>query len=240
MFFEPETLIVVYKDEMLANQLKKLVETKDDNEGVVKGTKDGSVNIITWTEKVWLANKKAGNITSKVLFLGDIKGTETLIPVLDVKFEKYGVRFGWAGNQAVLFVNPNEAKSIEEYYAFYTELTSLPVPQLIKDVVKPKLKKKELIKEETVSETDTVESNENSVMLKEDGKDNKFVDILQKGKNFALKAGNAIGDVVSEVDAKRVVFAEENLKNKSAIMRQQLFYGVIKLYEDGLEEFINL
>ena len=30
MFYEPKTLIIVYKDEMLANQMKKLIETKDD------------------------------------------------------------------------------------------------------------------------------------------------------------------------------------------------------------------
>ena len=29
MFYEPKTLIVVYKDEMLANQVKKLIETKE-------------------------------------------------------------------------------------------------------------------------------------------------------------------------------------------------------------------
>ena len=61
--FGAETLIVVYKDEMLANQLKKMVETKDDTEdGKVVGTTDNSINIVSWTEKVWLANKKAGNI----------------------------------------------------------------------------------------------------------------------------------------------------------------------------------
>ena len=32
MFFEPKTLIVVYKDEILANQIKKLIETKDDKD----------------------------------------------------------------------------------------------------------------------------------------------------------------------------------------------------------------
>lgn len=55
MMFGAETLIVVYKDEMLANQLKKLVETKDDIEGgKIVGTKDMSINIVSWTEKVWL------------------------------------------------------------------------------------------------------------------------------------------------------------------------------------------
>lgn len=82
MFGMPKTLIVVYKDEMLMNQLKKLVETNDDSEsGDIVGTTDDSINIVSWTEKVWLWNKKAGNIKDKVLFLGEIKGTDKLIPV---------------------------------------------------------------------------------------------------------------------------------------------------------------
>lgn len=82
MFTMPKTLIVVYKDEMLMNQLKKLVETNDDSEsGDIVGTTDDSINIVSWTEKVWLGNKKAGNIKDKVLFLGEIKGTDKLIPV---------------------------------------------------------------------------------------------------------------------------------------------------------------
>lgn len=82
MFGMPKTLIVVYKDEMLMNQLKKLVETNDDSEsGDSVGTTDDSINIVSWTEKVWLGNKKAGNIKDKVLFLGEIKGTDKLIPV---------------------------------------------------------------------------------------------------------------------------------------------------------------
>ena len=53
MFLETKTLIVVYKDELMLNQLKKLIETKDDSEtdGVV-GVTDESVRIVAWTEKV--------------------------------------------------------------------------------------------------------------------------------------------------------------------------------------------
>ena len=138
MYYEPKTLIVVYKDEMLANQMKKLIETKDDTDGGLTGTRDSSINVVTWTEKIWLANKKAGKITSKVLFLGGIKGVDSLIPVVDVKFEKHGVRYGWAGNQAVIYADPGEIKTIDSYYAFYNELKSMPVPQAIKDASKPK------------------------------------------------------------------------------------------------------
>ena len=81
MFGMAKTLIVVYKDEMVVNQLKKMVETHDDKEEGIIGTRDDSVNVVAWTEKVWLNNKKAGNITDKVLFLGDISGTDKLIPV---------------------------------------------------------------------------------------------------------------------------------------------------------------
>lgn len=40
-----KTLVVVYKDEMLVNQLKKLVETNDDAEGEqIVGTRDDSIS----------------------------------------------------------------------------------------------------------------------------------------------------------------------------------------------------
>lgn len=58
MFETKKTLIVVYKDELLMNQLKKMVETRDDSEEGVVGTRDDSINIVSWTEKVWLGNKK--------------------------------------------------------------------------------------------------------------------------------------------------------------------------------------
>ena len=223
MFYEPKTLIIVYKDEMLANQTKKLIETKDDTEGVITGTRDNSINVVTWTEKIWLANKKAGNITSKVLFLGDIKGVDSLIPVIDVKFEKYGVRFGWAGNQAVIYVRPSEIKSIDSYAEFHSALVALPAPQSVKDAIKPRLVPTEKAASEPVEQEAEAESK----------------GIIAKGKSFFKKAGNAIGDTFADLSTKAMIFSEENFKNKKAMERQMLFYGVICMYNDGLETFIN-
>ena len=76
MFNETKSLIVVYKDELLLNQLRKLVETNDDTEDGVVGVKDGSVKIVSWNEKMWLGQKKNGTINTKVLFIGDIKETD--------------------------------------------------------------------------------------------------------------------------------------------------------------------
>ena len=66
MFEKKKTLIVVYKDELLMNQLKKMVETHDDNDEGIVGTRDDSINIISWTEKVWNGNKEAGEYSRAV------------------------------------------------------------------------------------------------------------------------------------------------------------------------------
>ena len=222
MYYEPKTLIVVYKDEMLANQMKKLIETKDDTDGGLTGTRDSSINVVTWTEKIWLANKKAGNITSKVLFLGGIKGVDSLIPVVDVKFEKHGVRYGWAGNQAVIYADPGEIKTIDSYYAFYNELKSMPVPQAIKDASKPKTAPvKEQPQEEAQQETEEKKG------------------FFAKGKDLLKKVEDTIVDGMVDIAEKASIFTEENFRNKKAVERQMLFYGVINMYNEGLETFMN-
>lgn len=222
MYYEPKTLIVVYKDEMLANQMKKLIETKDDTEDGLTGTRDSSINVVTWTEKIWLANKKAGNITSKVLFLGGIKGVDSLIPVVDVKFEKHGVRYGWAGNQAVIYADPGEIKTIDSYYAFYNELKSMPVPQAIKDASKPKT-------------APTKEQPQEEVKQESEEKKGFFA----KGKDLLKKVEDTIVDGMVDMAEKASIFTEENFRNKKAVERQMLFYGVINMYNEGLETFMN-
>ena len=224
MFFEPKTLIVVYKDEILANQIKKLIETKDDKDGAVTGTRDNSINVVTWTEKVWLANKKAGNITSKVLFLGDIKGVDSLIPVLDLKFEKHGVRYGWAGNQAVVYARPNEIKTIENYYTFHKELKVLPIPQSVKDAVKPNNYPANAV---SAAPTEVpVESEENK-------------GFIAKGQAFFKKLDDSVVEFACNTFEKVSVFSEETFRNKKAMERQMLFFGIINLYNDNLEMFMN-
>ena len=226
MFYEPQTLIIVYKDEMLANQMKKMIETKDDTDDSITGTQDNSINVVAWTEKVWLANKKAGNITSKVLFLGNIKGVDKLIPVIDVKFSRHGIRYGWAGNQAVIYATLNEIKSVESYRAFHDELEKLPAPQMVKDAIKPKVP----AKRETVS-VDDAQVEVQPAKQKKKG--------VTKGKNIAKKVGHTIGDAVADARERAMVFSAEYFRNKKDMERQMLFFGVICLYNEGLEAFMK-
>lgn len=118
------TLIVVYKDkdEMAINQLRKFLETNDDRDGTIVGVEDGSVQVVPWTEKVWIQNKEAGTIQSKVLLIGDVKGSNQLLPVIDIKYDKYGIVYGWAGSQALLSINEKALNKKDTYQSFLTEL----------------------------------------------------------------------------------------------------------------------
>lgn len=224
MFEIAKTLIVVYKDEMLMNQLKKMVETNDDTDSeIVVGTKDHSINIVAWTEKVWLANKKAGNIKDKVLFLGDIKGTSDLIPVVDVKFDDCGVKYGWAGNQAVLFIDPKVISLKEDYMKFINKLKELPIPDMIKQPNNVKIAKSDTV--EVKEQKDVVEYTEKR----------KTPSVLIKAQKGILKGADAVGRVRNIVTNK----TEDLLRDKKTVRRQMFFYGVVNLYRNGLEEFMN-
>lgn len=223
MFDTKKTLIVVYKDELLMNQLKKMIETNDDDEDGIVGTKDDSINVVSWTEKVWLGNKKAGNIQGKILFLGDIKGTDKLIPVLDVKFDDCGVKYGWAGNQAVLYVEPDALISREGYDEFLKKLSDLPVPSFLKTM------KEEIV---TTAGEESVVQTENQDDFEEKKKTPAFL-------NAAIKVFESGADAIEKVGKQVAVKSEEIFRNKSLMKRQMLFYGAVHLYTDGLENFMN-
>ena len=136
---------------------------------------------------------------AKVLLIGDIKGVDKLIPVLDIKFEDCGVKYGWAGNQAVIAIDPKALKKEEDYNAFLEKLNALPVPEIIKK--KP----------------------------------------AAEPKDTAVKAGVAGGiaalfGVVAGIGAG---LAMSMFSNKTAVKQQMLFYGVLNLYNNHLEEYMQ-
>ena len=100
--------------------MKKLVETNDDDKetGKIVGTEDGSITIVARDEKMWLSQKKAGTVEDKVLFIGNVKGTDKLEPLIDYKFDKWGIRYGWAGKQALILVDEYSIGKKEDYEAF--------------------------------------------------------------------------------------------------------------------------
>lgn len=221
MFGNEETLIVVYKDEMVLNQFKKLAESRNRDQEYLANHPE--LNIIAWNEKTWLNNKKAGNIRGKILYLGQLKGTKELIPVIDIKFQKYGVCFGWAGNQAVLYGNRKNFKTKEEYLEFVSALNECSVPESIKEPINA------TFGEENDSEMQTDEEVVESIET-----ENK------KGLFSRLKNGIGKGVALAKEKSSDLKDGWDNLtRSKKAVVRQMLFFGVDNIFKDGLDEFVK-
>jgi len=216
IFDTAKTLIVVYKDEMLNNQLRKLVESNDDtNEDIIIGTKDDTIQIVSWEEPIWMANKKAGNIQSKVLFLGDVKDTDKLIPVIDVKFDEFGVRYGWAGNQGVVYADVKELHDKDKHKAFLEKMEELKIPEEIKP------------------RNNTIKKTRDDEAMSDALEDSKVVaNVIKRAKKVVDTGKNAV--------VKTVENADDFLNERAILTRQMLFYGVINLYEKDLETFMHI
>ena len=156
--------------------------------------------------------------------MGDIKGTDKLIPVIDVKFDDCGVKYGWAGNQAVLYADTKALTKHNEYDAFLKKLSELPVPSFLKTA------KDYITATGTDAELETVEQ----ATLDDEDKPKKF-NLLKAAKD-AIDSGF---DVVGKVGNQVAAASEEAFRNKTLMKRQMLFYGVVRLYNDGLKSFMN-
>lgn len=131
---ETKVLHVVYKDKdkIGFSKLKALIDTGDENPGKDESVsaESGAVRVRSWNEKEWLTDNKARkgqDFSEKVLFLGDVKGTEELARIMEVKFDWHGVSYGFAGNQALLMVDKwavSKRKDYEEVIKDLQELTT--------------------------------------------------------------------------------------------------------------------
>ena len=133
-------LVFVTKDELLYQQLKKLVETDDDeSEEVIIGTQDGTVRLVRWDEQKWVYRNKTDTVDAKVIVIGDCKGTSTGLQLMEVVFDQYGVRYGWLGNCAYVQADLRKIRGKGVYDAFLRELNEMPAPAVIKEDKKLRL-----------------------------------------------------------------------------------------------------
>ena len=118
MSINQTNLIIVCNEKMMdyANFLIQLVGQNDDAEEV-RGVRDNSLVAAIWTEKQY--KDSLANITSDthILFIGDSKLVQSQAQNIKVKFEKYGMKYGWLGKRAVMVVE-NKMLSAAEYADF--------------------------------------------------------------------------------------------------------------------------
>lgn len=125
-----KTLYVVCEDNMsiVSNYISKLIYSNDDikteEENKTVGVEDKSTNLICCDYDSW--NNQNEQIVNKVLFINEKEADKELAPIIDVKYDSYGIKYGWAGRQAYIKADPTILiDSVNEYEKFYNEYSKI-------------------------------------------------------------------------------------------------------------------
>ena len=121
MFETPQKkteLVIVCDDKTMqyAKYLVQLIGRKDDSKDTTVGTKDGTVSAAIYTEKQYKDTLAKVTSNTHILFIGKNKTTKEEAKFIDLKIDKYGLKYGWQGKRAVMFVDEGVKK--DEYDAF--------------------------------------------------------------------------------------------------------------------------
>jgi len=111
-------LMIVCDDKTMqyAKYLVQLVGRKDDSEDTTVGTKDETVSAAIYTEKQYKDTLAKVTSNTHILFIGKNKTTKEEAKFIDLKIDKYGLKYGWQGKRAVMFVDDSVKK--DDYDAF--------------------------------------------------------------------------------------------------------------------------
>lgn len=114
-----KNLIIVCdeKHQKYADFLAQLISLEDDKGDSIVGVKDGAVAAQVWLEKDYLANSRTISSNQYILFVGNSKLAKDKRSHMMVKYEHYGMKYGWLGKQAALCVD--EVVGVDEYDDFF-------------------------------------------------------------------------------------------------------------------------
>ena len=100
-------LIIVCDDNTVgyANYLRQLISANDDEEDVIIGTKDGAIKVSVWLEKHYLDNMSTISSNEHVLFIGENQASKNEISSMTVKFDQFGMKYGWLGKRGMMIVS---------------------------------------------------------------------------------------------------------------------------------------
>lgn len=115
-----KTELMIVCDENLmeyANYLMALIGQNDDADGKIVGTKDGMITAAIYTPKHYKDTLPKITSNTHILFIGSFKEAKEQGKNIDYKLDKYGMRYGWLGKRAVMYVD-NKMLKKEEYDEF--------------------------------------------------------------------------------------------------------------------------
>ena len=105
--------------EMHANYLYQLISSSVERE--IVGIEDGKIDAVVWEEKHYISNKPTINIDNYVLFIGENNSSKKEIKTMGVKYNKFGMQFGWRGKHCMLIVNDSEEQSENDEFEEYVQ-----------------------------------------------------------------------------------------------------------------------
>ena len=105
--------------EMHANYLYQLISSSVERE--IIGIEDGKIDAVVWEEKHYISNKPTINIDDYVLFIGENNSSKKEIKTMGVKYNKFGMQFGWRGKHGMLIVNDSEEQSENDEFEEYVQ-----------------------------------------------------------------------------------------------------------------------
>jgi len=125
--------------------LAQLISLEDDKDGNLVGVEDGSVAAQVWLEKEYVANSRTVSSNQYILFIGNSKLAKEKRSHMAVKYDHYGMKYGWLGKQATLCVD--DVIDVEKYDEFFSYAVGKQdnVERLIEEKITPE---KEVLSED--------------------------------------------------------------------------------------------
>lgn len=229
MFEKQAKKLIIVTDEKnkpYANYLLALISAKDDKEGEVVGVADGSVEAVIWSEKNYADNEPTLSSNAHVLFLGDTKLSKAQRGGLSVKFDDFGLKYGWLGKRAVMYVD-HVITSVVEYNRFYEYATKYQ-----EDFTKAIERK--TVQMQIAGEIVDVDEKEYKRLH------GKHVPAVAALAALVSPIAGTVGTVAAAVAAP-VAAAKgvANLKERKEVMQQQQSMLTMIFYMEGLKEFLE-
>ena len=109
---EDRKMILVCKDKPIADDICKIL---------IYSGKISTDEIEVWEEKTWDVKRKTGPVSTKILFVGNIKDTECLSCFIDIRYERWGIQYGANPRYALITADTVYVKDSDRYKAFMND-----------------------------------------------------------------------------------------------------------------------
>lgn len=207
-------LFVIFKDGAVASMLRRSIELNDDlPSGEIIGVKDGSVEVVMCSEEMWNKRSKTSDGVDRLLFIGTSKALNTMLPSIAVKFDQYGISYGWNDHVGLLSVDDSLIKDNNLYNDFCETFSQ--------EFENPNARK--------VLDSINSDFGETSDYL--------HPELIKKKRK--KKAGTATLAVLTGGLSLAALPVSSSIKKKQQIIQQMYFYGVFHFYLYHLEEFMK-